>query len=866
MADEIKKSLVAEIRAEDKTREGFESASKNAAGAATSFKSLAGAVAVGQAAFEIAKTAISAVSDVLSSSVKNALEDERVFSMLQNTIKIAGVNAGQANELFAAQVTQLKALGFAGADVNATQSRFLQLTKDAATAQQLASLATEVARNKNISLGEATDSLQRVLLNGGTAARKMGFDVSSTATNVEALDAIQKQAAGSAEAFAQTTEGKIEIAKNAWEELKGELGQKFLPVLAQIADFLTKIVTDPRMSVFLNTIGDIVTNYVVPAFAWLLSTVGNVFKTAGSILGGFTEIFGMNAGDMKKTIEVIAEIVKVLVTSLGVAALGLVTLFKATIGTLFSYGKSVAATAASVWNLILDGIQLGLGFVNKAITQAVNAYNGIASKLGGKEISFGGFSVEKYKVDTSTIESLKQGASDAMSATIDQFKSDLGKIGNFVSDQAKNGEVAKKANDAGKSLAEGIAKGFDPSKLKGLAKDAGSGAADAAKNAIDQAFYNLKTQGDKVKAIIEESKKKTQEWADITKSVDDAYSDVRASLTKAGISVDGITNSTRSASQTHKDAIASMIDDLKKYAQSAEDTKSKIEDIQKQITSLKDEQANAVSQNTADTVRNAAEKIADIQKTIADAQAQLTGGNLSDDQRAQLEKQINDSQTLLSKHADFIKDNQAEISRAQDLANSDEVDRILKLGKEKTDSINKEYSDKLKAAQDTLALLQTQYANELTLLQQANANIKAERDAAAKDYASYLITSENLTNSHIQAEIDKYNALAAAVRNASKGVSTSFTPEQNASLTQYLKGVPKMAEGGIVNKPTLLIAGEAGPEAIVPLSKGSKGVGDTTVNINLGGVTVTKEADENRLVEKLARVLQANRYGLASPA
>jgi phage-related minor tail protein len=41
--------------------------------------------------------------------------------------------------------------------------------------------------------------------------------------------------------------------------------------------------------------------------------------------------------------------------------------------------------------------------------------------------------------------------------------------------------------------------------------------------------------------------------------------------------------------------------------------------------------------------------------------------------------------------------------------------------------------------------------------------------------------------------------------------------------------IPKLAEGGIVTKPTLAMIGERGPEAVVPLNRGTTGV---TVNIN----------------------------------
>jgi phage-related minor tail protein len=46
--------------------------------------------------------------------------------------------------------------------------------------------------------------------------------------------------------------------------------------------------------------------------------------------------------------------------------------------------------------------------------------------------------------------------------------------------------------------------------------------------------------------------------------------------------------------------------------------------------------------------------------------------------------------------------------------------------------------------------------------------------------------------------------------------------------------IPMLAEGGIVNRPTLAMIGEAGPEAVVPLNKG--GLGGVTIQINAGAL------------------------------
>jgi hypothetical protein len=50
--------------------------------------------------------------------------------------------------------------------------------------------------------------------------------------------------------------------------------------------------------------------------------------------------------------------------------------------------------------------------------------------------------------------------------------------------------------------------------------------------------------------------------------------------------------------------------------------------------------------------------------------------------------------------------------------------------------------------------------------------------------------------------------------------------------------IPMLAEGGIVNKATLAVIGEAGPEAVVPLSRagefGMGGGNNVTINVNGG--------------------------------
>ena len=68
--------------------------------------------------------------------------------------------------------------------------------------------------------------------------------------------------------------------------------------------------------------------------------------------------------------------------------------------------------------------------------------------------------------------------------------------------------------------------------------------------------------------------------------------------------------------------------------------------------------------------------------------------------------------------------------------------------------------------------------------------------------------------------------------------AAEITAERYRESGAIQRGIPLMAEGGIVTKPTLAMIGEAGSEAVIPLDKmGSMG---TTVNVNVAGSVISE--------------------------
>jgi phage-related protein len=76
------------------------------------------------------------------------------------------------------------------------------------------------------------------------------------------------------------------------------------------------------------------------------------------------------------------------------------------------------------------------------------------------------------------------------------------------------------------------------------------------------------------------------------------------------------------------------------------------------------------------------------------------------------------------------------------------------------------------------------------------------------------------------------------------GGSTSPQPGRNS--------IPRMADGGIVTSPTLALIGEAGPEAVVPLSRMGQMSGPTNITVNVQG------ADPQQVVNALERYVRQN--------
>jgi hypothetical protein len=137
------------------------------------------------------------------------------------------------------------------------------------------------------------------------------------------------------------------------------------------------------------------------------------------------------------------------------------------------------------------------------------------------------------------------------------------------------------------------------------------------------------------------------------------------------------------------------------------------------------------------------------------------------------------------------------------------------------------------------------------LVDSANAAAaKVGLNAAAKWYQAGIDSATAVVEG-IQDELDKLtpklmkkmDAIAAKLKRT-VNIDVVITERVN-KIVANLGGIPAMAEGGIVNKPTLALIGEAGPEAVVPLSKmNAGGGGDVNINVT-GGLSTSAEIGQS---------------------
>ena len=209
-------------------------------------------------AFAAAGAAIGAFA---IASVKAAAEDEVGQKKLEETIRnttsatadqIAGIDKYITKQSIATNTTD---------DVlRPALSRLVLATKDVTKAQELLSLAQEIAAARSLPLETVTNALGKAYEGSNTALGKLGTGIDkatlATLTFDETQQLLNKTFDGFIENQADTAAFKFGQIKIAVDESKEAIGAALLPVVKELADFLIVTVVPAIESFVAGLTGD----------------------------------------------------------------------------------------------------------------------------------------------------------------------------------------------------------------------------------------------------------------------------------------------------------------------------------------------------------------------------------------------------------------------------------------------------------------------------------------------------------------------------------------------------------------------------------------------------------------------------------
>lgn len=222
---------------------GLDSAEKNT----KSFsKKLSSAVKKSALAFAALGAAAGAAAIKIGvDAVKAAIEDQASQAQLARALK----NSTDATDAQIAStekyITKIQnQTGLQDGDLRQSFASLIRVTKDHTKAQELQSLAIDVAAGTGKDLNTVTEALTKAYGGNLTALERLDPGlrdlIKSGAETDEIFDSLGETFGGSAADAADTLSGRMEIIKRRVEDAQKALGIALLPKLEQIAEFINE--------------------------------------------------------------------------------------------------------------------------------------------------------------------------------------------------------------------------------------------------------------------------------------------------------------------------------------------------------------------------------------------------------------------------------------------------------------------------------------------------------------------------------------------------------------------------------------------------------------------------------------------------
>lgn len=533
-----------------------------------------------------------------------------------------------------------------------------------------------------------------------------------------------------------------------------------------------------------------------------------------------------------------------------------------------------------------------VGVVGEAVNKAISAFNSLAEGINWAADKMGfDFKVgviSKIDLAAKAAVGLKDavvGGFSDMDATQRAFSENLGKSNAKIYDglfkavenydakmqganktAAKGPDVMQKNLDYIKKIQERLQAGKGDMFMDGGSKKS-KGKSEAEKLADD--MKKAKESASELYSQLEEDAKKHLDRAD---AIREKYRSMKTNLGE-------LATKAREWAKGVKEEYADM---GSKFAEQIDEMKAKIAELDK-------EAAKKSAQGTTDVAARAVQA----EKELADAQTALEDLRVrfKEEQGTLQEREWMKRQKEISEKEAEIERLKSEISTGVNFAGSEAMKKAAEEAKKsETQKIidrialeKVEFEEKRKALEDEMAKKTADHELEMARFREkAEAKKKQFEEEYAQDRKLALAKRDE-----INLEYQAYAAVMAQKKALDDAYFANFQTQVQAQATALESVMAKMAavtnkgvtvsvdgaraDGGPVSSGKSYLVGERGPELFVPSQSGTiipnGSSGSLSVSVNLGGVTVTNTADENRLVGKikdaLVREIKLARMGVA---
>jgi len=731
-------------------------------------------------------------------AVKAAIEDQKSQVLLANSLRnTVGATDSAISSVEDYITKQQKLFSVADDQLRPSLAALAAATGSITEAQKLQSVALDIAANKQIDLVTASKLLAKA--HGGNigALKKLYPEISANTVKSKdfagALDVVAKASGGAAAVAANTLAGRLEGLKLAYGEVLETLGYALLPVITEFVAYIQANVL-PALESWTNANKD--------KIASSLKNVFEVLKTVVIKLGEFFGFISRNIGTLKVFGAILAGIF------VGTKVIAGITALVAAIGTItaaLALETAAASTAAIAIGFATGGAAFIAGGVaaikfKSAMDSVQKSVQGATTSINEQTTALGNYSMSANRVYTSTEKVVKKLTAAEVASAAAANKS-----------AAEAAAAAKKKADSLKAIAA-------------LTKAGATATTETDPIQLEAARLNLIKQG----AIAEQVR-------------------FAAFVAARKFEIDA-NNAAAEAAMRYNDILMALADakispaEFELLAAKWGITTNAAQLYVQTIISIRDNDISAadvakLAETWGVTYQQAA--------TYLSFFAALNDGTLSDAEIGKLQEKWGLTSKQVTQYSEVFAaadDGKIDLSEITALAN--------KWGMTKTEAEN--------YAKEILK----KFGYDVSLLE-APITTKDSWTAAYGSVVAYKAIAEgtftydpSITAGSDAAAVGWYSAAAAAASYAAAvaGAGTVIPPVVppsrgntggfGGSLPGYIKDqFPDMffgAKGGIVTSPTLSMIGEAGPEAVIPLSQmGSMG-GGSNITVNVGGSVISE--------------------------